>query len=154
MQQANQHSIGSGKCRVILLVEDHESYRAVVRAALGKYLPDFQLVEAECIATALSVLVSRRIDVLVVDMTLPDGSAIDLIEQAGDFITQGMKVIVFSSHSISDMLPVLSRGDVHGYVDKEHGLKVLAQAILAADSGAEAARPPPAEQEQRVLEKV
>ncbi len=131
MQQANWHSSCSGNSGVILLVEDHDIYRAVVRAALGKYLPHFEIVDADCVAAALPVLQSRKIDVMVVDMTLPDGSAIDLVEQSGYFIQQGVKVIVLSSHSISDMLPILNRSDVHGYVSKEQGLKALAEKITA-----------------------
>jgi DNA-binding NarL/FixJ family response regulator len=129
MQQANWHSNRTVNSGVILLVEDHDIYRDVVRAALGKYLPDFEMVEADCVAAALPVLNSRTIDVLVVDMTLPDGSAIDLLEQCGYFIQQGIKVIVLSSHSSADMLPVLSRRDVHGFVSKEEGLKTLAETI-------------------------
>jgi DNA-binding NarL/FixJ family response regulator len=131
MQQANWHSNRSGNSGVILLVEDHDLYRDVVRAALGRYLPNYELLEADCVAAALPVLHSRHIDVMVVDMTLPDGSAIDLVEQCGYFIEQGIKVIVLSSHSSADMLPVLSRGDVHGYVSKEQGLKMLAETITA-----------------------
>lgn len=131
MQQANWHSNGSGNSGVILLVEDHDLYRDVVRAALGRYLPNYELLEADCVAAALPVLHSRHVDVMVVDMTLPDGSAIDLVEQCGYFIEQGIKVIVLSSHSSADMLPVLSRSDVHGYVSKEQGLKTLAETITA-----------------------
>ncbi len=131
MQQANWHSNRSGKSGVILLVEDHDLYRDVVRAALGRYLPNYELLEADCVAAALPVLQSHPIDVMVVDMTLPDGSAIDLVEQCGYYIEQGIKVIVLSSHSIADMLPVLSRSDVHGYVSKEQGLKTLAETITA-----------------------
>lgn len=131
MQQANWHSNGSGNSGVILLVEDHDLYRDVVRAALGRYLPNYELLEADCVAAALPVLHSRQIDVMVVDMTLPDGSAIDLVEQCGYLIEQGIKVIVLSSHSSADMLPVLSRSDVHGYVSKEQGLKTLAETITA-----------------------
>lgn len=131
MQQANWHSSCSGNPGVILLVEDHDIYREVVRAALGKYLPHFDLVAAESVAAALPILHSHKIDVMVVDMTLPDGSAIDLLEQCGHFVQQGVKVIVLSSHSISDMEPVLNRSDVHAYLSKEQGLKALAEKITA-----------------------
>lgn len=136
MQQANWHSNRSGISGVILLVEDHDMYREVVRAALGKYLPHFEMLEAECVAAALPVLHAHRIDVMVVDMTLPDGSAIDLVEQSSQFIEQGVKVIVLSSHSSADMLPFLSRPDVHGFVSKEQGLKTLAEAITTLCSTA------------------
>jgi DNA-binding NarL/FixJ family response regulator len=153
MQQANWHSSCSGNSGVILLVEDHDIYREVVRAALGKYLPHFEMMEADCVAAALPVLHSRKIDVMVVDMTLPDGSAIDLVEQSGHFIQQGVKVIVLSSHSISDMLPVLNRSDVHGYLSKEQGLKALAEKITAICS-AEVANLPALKEMEPVLAQV
>lgn len=153
MQQVNWHSNRSSNSEVILLVEDHDIYREVVRAALGKYLPHFEMVEAECVAAALPVLNARKIDVLVVDMTLPDGSAIDLVEQCGCFIRRGMKVIVLSSHSMADMLPVLSRRDVHGYVSKEQGLKALADTITEICS-VKMHELPPCEEQEPALEQV
>ncbi len=130
MQQANWHSNLTLKSGVILLVEDHDIYREVVRAALGKYLPHFRMVEADSVAAALPVLSSHPVDFLLIDMTLPDGLATDLLDQGAYFITQqGVKVIVLSSHSSADMLPVLSRPDVQGFVSKEQGLKALAEAI-------------------------
>jgi DNA-binding NarL/FixJ family response regulator len=150
MQQANWHSTCSTNSGVILLVEDHDIYREVVRAALGKYLPHFDMVEADCVAAALPLLHARHIDVMVVDMTLPDGSAIDLVEQCGSFIQQGVRVIVLSSHSSADMLPVLSRRDVHAYVSKEQGLKVLAETITAVCSN-EAPELPASEEKKPAL---
>lgn len=153
MQQANWHSNRSANSGVILLVEDHDIYREVVRAALGKYLPHFEIVEADCVAAALPMLHARPVDVMVVDMTLPDGSAIDLVEQCGAFIQQGMKVIVLSSHSTADMLPVLSRRDVHGYVSKEQGLKAVAEAINEI-CPATNSEPPALEEQEAVLERA
>lgn len=130
MHEVNRHSTCSTTSRVILLVEDHDIYRGVLFVALGKYLPDFEILEAESVASALHVLTTHPVDVLVADMTLPDGSAVDLVEQAGIHVNSGLQVIVFSSHSQADMLPVLTRGDVHGYVSKEEGPKALAKVIL------------------------
>ena len=145
MQQANWHSNRSGNSRVILLVEDHDMYRDVVRAALGAYLPAYELVEAECVAAALPVLQSRQIDILVADMTLPDGSAVDLLDQCGPCLqAQDLKVIVLSSHSSADMLPVLSRNDVHAYLSKEQGLKTLADTISSLCGPEAAVAAPPA----------
>jgi DNA-binding NarL/FixJ family response regulator len=151
MQQANWHSNRTDISGVILLVEDHDIYRDVVCAALGIYLPQFELLEAECVAAALPKLQAHHVDVMVVDMTLPDGSAIDLVEQSRDFIEQGVKVIVLSSHSSADMLPFLSRPDVHGFVSKEQGIKTLAETITAICSTATSERAAVAEP---VLEQV
>lgn len=128
--------------KTILLVEDHPSYRNVVRTALGCYLPHFQMVDADSIGTALDVIKTRSFDVMVADMTLPDGSAVDLVSQAGHFIQQGGRVIVISSHAREEMLPVLTRNDIHGYVAKEDGVKALAQMILTVTSDDTTNAPP------------
>jgi len=84
------------------------------------------------VESALAALHSHSMKVVVTDMTLPDGSAIDLIEKSRDPLRQGTKIIVFSNHSREDMLPVLERSGVHSYIEKARGLKVLAEAIQAA----------------------
>ena len=116
----------------VLLVEDNDIYRQVMVAALGVYLPGFQIIEAATVAAALAALRSRAIAVVVADMNLPDGSATDLIEQSQEMAEQGVKTIIFSNHSREDMLPVLDRPGVHSYVEKAKGLKVLAQAVQEA----------------------
>ncbi|HBJ87710.1 MAG TPA: hypothetical protein DDZ88_28410 [Verrucomicrobiales bacterium] len=132
LPQANRHSDDAG---ALLLVEDHQGYREVMRTALACYLPGFEVAEAESIATALTALETRRFDVMVTDMTLPDGSGIDLVDQAGRFIHDGMRVILTSSHDSREMRPALDRGDVHGYVAKENGVKALAQAVRDVTGG-------------------
>lgn len=132
MQHANMQSSRSERARRILLVEDHGGYRTVVCDALGWYLPGVIVLTAGSVGEALDVLRSEEVDVLVADMTLPDGSAVDLVTGAGDMIGQNGKVIFFSSYSSAEMLPVLSRPDVHGFVSKEQGVKALAAAIRQA----------------------
>lgn len=135
--QANRHSSEAG---TILLVEDHQGYREVMKAALGSYLPSFQVVEAESVQTALVALSERVFEVMVTDMTLPDGSAIELLDGAGSCIAAGMKVITISGHDSREMLPVLNRDDVHGYVSKESGLRALAQSVMSVAGEGRASR--------------
>ncbi len=118
--------------KAVLLVEDNDVYRQVMVAALGLYLPGFQIVEAGTVEEALAALRSRAIAVVVADMTLPDGSATDLIERSREMAGQGIRTIIFSNHSREDMLPVLDRPGVYSYVEKAKGLKVLAQAVQEA----------------------
>jgi DNA-binding NarL/FixJ family response regulator len=92
-------------------------------------LPDLKVMEAASVASALAVLESAEIGLMLVDMTLPDGSAVDLVQSAHAFTQQGLKTIVFSNHSSADMMPVLSRDDVHGYVPKDAGLRALVDAV-------------------------
>jgi len=116
----------------ILLVEDNDIYRQVVVAVLEQHLGEYEIIEAASVAEARAALRSSAIKVVVTDMTLPDGSAIDLIDRSPEFTHNDIKVVVFSNHSREDMLPVLDHSRVHSYVEKAHGLKVLGQAVLAA----------------------
>lgn len=111
-----------------------------MKAALGSYLPGFQVVEAESVETALAALSERVFEVMVTDMTLSDGSAIELLDGAGSSIAAGMKVIAISGHDNREMLPVLNRADVHGYVSKESGLRALAQSVRSVVEEGRASR--------------
>lgn len=130
MPEANPQFQEACKLRTLLLVEDHLSYREIVCTALGSYLPDFQIKTAGCIRTALEFIQNQKLDVLVADMTLPDGSALDLVNQAASFIEHGCRMIVISGHSKKEMMPALSHTNVRGYVSKEDGVRALAQMIL------------------------
>ncbi|MCB1278015.1 response regulator [Prosthecobacter sp.] len=119
------------RLRTVLLVEDHASYRSVVHDALTRYLANVEVLTAGSVAEALDALRSHDVNVLVADMTLPDGTAIDLLDGAAALDRGNCKAILLSNHSSVDMLPVLTRPDVHGYVSKEQGVKALAAAICA-----------------------
>ncbi|MDB6137178.1 MAG: putative two component transcriptional regulator, LuxR family [Verrucomicrobiaceae bacterium] len=121
------------KRRVVLLVEDNEIYRTVVAAALGQYLQAYDILQAGSVQSALQMLSSRRPDVMVADMTLPDGTAITLLEAAQGFLGEGLKAIIFSNHTSEDMLPLLDRHDVYAYVEKASGPRHLAETIQAAE---------------------
>lgn len=125
--------------KVILLVEDHHDYRGVVSSALTHFMQQCEVLEAESVAEALGVLSRRHdVDVIVVDMTLPDGTVPDLLERARPCLTGGTRVVVISNHSNEIMQPLLRRDDVDACVTKEQGLKELARVVaglVTAPSG-------------------
>src|SRR5438067_6361289 len=57
----------------VLLVEDSETARAIVRDLLAEEEPTLQLDEAKDLATALEALQRRSYDCALVDYVLPDG---------------------------------------------------------------------------------
>jgi len=132
MPQTIRHSIGAN---ALLLVEDHQGYREVVRTALCSYLPDFKVVAVEGVETALAALGERGFEVMVTDMTLSDGTAMELLDQAGSHIAAGMKVIVISGHDSREMQLALNRDDVHAHVSKESGIKALVRAVQGVAGG-------------------
>ena len=64
----------------VLLVEDEALNRALVRAILQRSdgPPGIELVEAETIEAARQALDSGPVDVVLLDVRLPDGSGLDL----------------------------------------------------------------------------
>lgn len=68
----------------ILLVEDHASFRQTL-AILFEHEPEFEVVgQAGTLAEARRVLQSVETDLAVVDLSLPDGEGVELIEELGD----------------------------------------------------------------------
>lgn len=72
----------------ILLVEDDELNRALVRAIVSRCaepeLRGAQLVEAGDLAQARAAIEDAPVDVMLLDMGLPDGSGLDLAAELRD----------------------------------------------------------------------
>lgn len=117
---------------VILVLEDHDQYRDVVCRALESYVENVRTVGVGSVAMALELLHDRNIDLMVADMTLPDGTALDLLANAQQHVGRGMKVVLFSNYSSVEMHPLLMRPDVHAVLTKEQGLRDLAKAVRSA----------------------
>jgi DNA-binding NarL/FixJ family response regulator len=64
----------------LLLVEDHASFRQTL-ALVFDQVPDFEVVaQAGTVAEARLVMADRETDLAVVDLSLPDGEGVELIE--------------------------------------------------------------------------
>jgi DNA-binding response OmpR family regulator len=74
--------------RVLLLVEDEAPNRALLRAVLSRSrvaeVRDARVLEATDLAEARRHLASDRIDVVLLDVRLPDGSGLDLARELRD----------------------------------------------------------------------
>lgn len=72
----------------ILLVEDDASFREVFTRALGKALAseylDVSFVEADTLAGARARLKEGGLDAALIDVTMPDGNGLDLVEEIHD----------------------------------------------------------------------
>jgi CheY-like chemotaxis protein len=85
-----------------LLVEDEQANRALVRAMLARSgdprIRDAELIEASSLQAARALLAERNVDIVLLDVRLPDGSGLDL---AAELSTRGdaerPRVIVMSA---------------------------------------------------------
>ena len=91
----------------ILLVEDEPANRALVRAIVARTdraeLGEIVLHEAATIAEARTVLANHPVDIVLVDVRLPDGNGLDLATELRGHPGAGSTKIVIVSASV---LPV------------------------------------------------
>lgn len=88
----------------VLLVEDEPANRALVRAILARAgrdrLGEVVLHEAGTIAEARAILTSEPVDVVLLDIRLPDGNGLDLAAELRARSVGGAPRIVVLSASV------------------------------------------------------
>jgi DNA-binding NarL/FixJ family response regulator len=112
----------------ILLVEDHPLVRLGLREII-RLEPDLAVVaEASGIQGGIQALREHRPDLMVLDLSLADGSGFDLLRQARD---EGMKlpVLVVSMHDEILQAPRVLKAGAQGYLMKQEGPNAIVQAI-------------------------
>lgn len=118
----------------ILIVDDHPLVREGLIGLLSAQ-PDFLVCgEAAGIAEARQVVASTKPDVAIIDLTLSDGSGIELIKElkaAGS----GMKLLVLSMHDESLFAERALRAGAVGYVSKHEASRTIVQAVRTILAG-------------------
>jgi DNA-binding NarL/FixJ family response regulator len=87
----------------VMLVDDHQLVRQAVGRAVD-FEPDLDVVaHAGTVAEGLALMQLERPDVLVVDVTLPDGNGLDLVRTARDMMPDA-GIVVLTMHADDDTL--------------------------------------------------
>ena len=100
-QSGDQRKLNdAGPAARILYVEDEELNRALLRAVLGRS-PDLRLrsaalVEARTLAQARAILTEKELDIVLLDVRLPDGNGLDLLREIKSR-TPDLGVVVMSA---------------------------------------------------------
>lgn len=119
----------------VLIVDDHAILRAGVREMLADE-EDLQVVgEAGSAEEALQVLESgAKVDVVVLDITLPGQSGIDLLKQLRRDRPE-LAILVLSMHPERSFAVRLMRAGANGYVPKMIVPEELVKAVRAVGTG-------------------
>ena len=119
----------------VLLVEDDELNRALVRAILARsaspVLRGAQLATAGSLAQARAALTAGAIDIVLLDMGLPDGNGLDLaaeLQGRGDQASPA--VIALSGAAAEHREAALAAGCV-AVLGKPYGAAELASLLVA-----------------------
>ncbi len=80
----------------MMLVDDHADFRRLMTAMLARQ-PDLEVVaQAGSLAEARNHAAAVKYDVVVLDLGLPDGNGVDLIEDVREF-NAGASVLILSA---------------------------------------------------------
>lgn len=107
MTQAGAEARPGGNPLRILVVEDESMNRALLRAVLSRAAdPRFKgatLLEADRLSTAREVMADGGVDVILLDVRLPDGSGLDLARELAAMPADERPRIVILSASVLPM---------------------------------------------------
>ncbi len=114
----------------VAIVDDHQLFRSGVRAELG---PSVDVVgEAADVEEAVRLITDTSPDVVLLDVRLPDGSAVDVIKRSSMPKTRFLALSV--SDAPRDVIGVIRAGAA-GYVTKSITGAELAEAIARVAEG-------------------
>jgi len=118
----------------ILIADDHGLIRTGLRALLQE-VPDLSVVgEAENGCTALSRIAELKPDIVLMDISLPGLSGIEVTRQVRG-ISPSTRVLMLTVHEDEGMLRESIRAGAHGYILKRAADAELIQAIQVIAQG-------------------
>lgn len=118
----------------IVIVDDHELVREGLKKVLLKE-PDIKLAgEANSAAELFKVLKETEVDLVILDITLPGRSGLDII---GDIknLNPHLRVLILSMHPEERFALRALKAGAAGYLSKEAAAKELVNAVRKINSG-------------------
>jgi len=102
----------------VLLVEDSETARAIVRDLLAVEEPTLELDEAEDLESAVRALAERSYDCALVDYELPDGHGLALLGASEDEEGPAPAMVMLTAHNNPAMAMQALKGGAQDYLIK------------------------------------
>ena len=110
----------------VVLVDDHAMFRSGVRAELGDRVD--VVGEAGDPAAAVALIREHRPDVVLLDVHMPDGGGLAVLEAIGSSLPDTRFLALSVSDAAEDVIAVIRAG-ARGYVTKTISADELASAI-------------------------
>ena len=130
---SREAAMGGGKAR-ILIVDDHPLVRAGFQALIGDE-PDFEVCgEAEGFTEALRLADDRNPDAAIVDLSLADGSGLELVKRL-HARHPGIRLLVCSVHDESVFADRVLNAGALGYVNKRQATGQVMAALRCVLAG-------------------
>jgi len=124
----------------LLLVEDEHANRALIRAILSRArqpeLAGHVLHEAATIGEARAILATEPIDVILLDVRLPDGSGLDLAAEVRASSRPAVRIIIISASVLPAERSRAVESGADAFLGKPFGAKDLIDVLVALAPGA------------------
>jgi len=120
---------------IVLIVDDHPVFRRGLRSVLEDTAWVDEIVEAASVEEAVRVAVTGKVDVVAMDLVLPDGSGLEATAR----ITRarpGLPVLVLTMHNDPGLTGPLLAAGARGYLVKETDSDLIVDALHAISRGA------------------
>jgi len=118
----------TGLRRRVFVADDHALFRAGVKALLADESDLAVVGEAGTAKETLQRMRSDEWDILLLDITLPDGSGIDLLRQIRPH-KPDLPILILSMHPEDQFAVSLLRAGANGYIAKDAVPHQVVQAI-------------------------
>ncbi len=116
----------------VVIVDDHDLFRAGVRAELGGQLE--VVGDAGDVAEAVRVIAAEAPDVVLLDVHMPDGGGVAVIEGTAEAHPEVRFLALSVSDAAEDVIAVIRAG-ARGYVTKSISAEELADAVRRVAGG-------------------
>jgi DNA-binding NarL/FixJ family response regulator len=119
----------------ILVADDHPLYRSALRNVVSDAFDDVEVLECEDISSALEYLESAAIDLVLLDLSMPDANGLDglaRLRAAGP----ATPIVICSAQDDPELVRDCFKLGVSGYLPKSSGTGVTRHALqLVRDGG-------------------
>jgi DNA-binding NarL/FixJ family response regulator len=118
----------------ILIADDHDIIREGIKTILAKHA-EYEIVgEAENGIKALEQVESLKPDILLLDITMPQKSGLEILDQIRR-VSHETKIIIISVHKADAYIMRALKAGVRGYMNKENAADDLLPALRKVTSG-------------------
>lgn len=128
----------------ILIVDDHEIVREGLKQILSETTDLLVLDETDRGYTALKKIKEKKFNVVILDISLPDGSGLDILKQI-KLQRPSIQVLILSIYSEEQYAIRALRAGASGYLSKESASEELIRAIRKISQGGKYVSPEVAE---------
>ena len=118
----------------ILLLEDLPEIRAWMKALVTRVFPKSRIHEAALVQDALALTASIKFDLALLDLGLPDGSGVEVVEALRDRQPEVQSVVVTIHDDDDHLFPALQAG-AFGYLLKDQPRELIADQLRRMSVG-------------------